>query len=133
MEKINITLDLGKIDKNRITTRTFVNRDNQQITVKEYKLEIVPVRERKLIKSGDTWDMVKTHFVAEPTTKDERDRGIQGNILGDGIQFISRTGYQNGYQTMPAAPVAAPSYDNTARRMPGVDTSQRINPEDIPF
>lgn len=87
MEKISITIDLGKLDKTRINNRTFTNKDGQEVTVKEYKLDVVPLKEKKLIKEGDTWKMVKSHFVADSQTKEERENKTQTNFIGDGIMF----------------------------------------------
>lgn len=95
MEKISITLDLGKIDKNKIKTRTYTNSNGQEVSIKEYKLDIVPVKEAKLIKDGGSWQMWKTHFVAEPTSKEEKEAGVKSKILGDGIVFKNVEAEQN--------------------------------------
>lgn len=89
-ERINITIDLSKIDKSRIITRTFTNKEGQEVTVKEYKLEVVPSLTPKTIKEGDTWTMVKTHFVVEGQTKEERQAKKKSTILGDGIVFRNK-------------------------------------------
>jgi hypothetical protein len=86
MQKISITLDLAKINKAKITDRTFDTLNGQQ-TAKEYKIDVIPLKEEKLIKEGDTWKMIKTHFVAEAQTKEERENGVKGTIIGDGIMF----------------------------------------------
>lgn len=95
MEKISITIDLGKIDKNRIVNRTFTNKEGQEVTVKEYKLDVVPSPTPKTIKEGDTWTMVKTHFVVEGQTKEERQAKKKGTILGDGIVFRNKADEHN--------------------------------------
>lgn len=87
MNKVSITIDLTKIDKNRIQNRTFTNKEGVEVTVKEYKLDVVPLREKKIIKEGDTWRMVKSHFVCDTATKEERANKTKTNFLGDGIQF----------------------------------------------
>ena len=106
--KISITIDLGKINKEKITLRTYTNKDGQQVTVKEYKMDVVPVKEEKIIKEGATWKMVKSHFVVESPTKEEREAKTKTPILGDGIQFRET-------DTSEA------------------DINQDINPQDIPF
>ncbi len=87
MKKISITIDLGKIDKNRIIERTYTNKEGQEVIVKEYKLDVVPLRNKKEIKSGDTWKLVKSHFVADSQTKEEREAKADTNFLGDGVTF----------------------------------------------
>jgi len=87
MSKISIKIDLSKIDKTKITERKYTNKEGKEVVIREYALDIVPLKEKKLIKEGDTWAMVKTHFVAEPQTKEERANGQPSVILGDGIVF----------------------------------------------
>lgn len=85
--KISLTIDVSKIDKTKIKERNFINKGGVEVTAKDYKIDVIPLKEPKVIKEGDTWRMVKTHFVAEPQTKEERDNGQPSNIIGDGIVF----------------------------------------------
>lgn len=85
--KISLTIDVSKIDKTKIKERNFINKGGVEVTSKDYKIDVIPLKEPKVIKEGDTWRMVKTHFVAEPQTKEERDNGQPSNIIGDGIVF----------------------------------------------
>lgn len=86
--KISITIDVSRIKKSRITDRTFDKKDGTTVNKKEYKLDIVPLAEPKLIKEGDGWKMMKTHFVCESATKEERAAKTKTEIIGDGITFI---------------------------------------------
>lgn len=88
MNKITITIDVSRIKKSRITDRTFSKKDGSTGSKKEYKLDVVPLKEAKLIKEGDGWKMMKTHFVVESPTKEERDGKVKTEIVGDGISFI---------------------------------------------
>ena len=112
MDKISIKIDVAKIDKTKITERKYVNKEGKEVIIKELSLDIVPLKERKVIKEGDTWSMVKTHFVAEPQSKEERANGQPSVILGDGIVFQDK-------KTAPKEDISYPADD--------------INPEDIPF
>jgi len=85
IEKISFTMDVTKINKDKITERSY-EKEGQQVIVKDYKFDFVPTKE-ELIKEGDTWNMVKVGFIAESTTKEERDGGYKGSILGNGIVF----------------------------------------------
>lgn len=97
MQKINITLDVSKINKEKIVTKSYVNRNNEPVVVKEYKIEVVPVKEPKIIKRGDGWNLVKTHFVAEAQTKEERAAKKKSVFVGDGFQFQdSNVNYDEG-------------------------------------
>lgn len=89
-EKITITIEVNKIDKNKITTRTYQNSQGETVTVKELKLDIVPLNDVKLIKDGDTYQLLKTHFVAEQQTKEEREAKIKSKIIGQGVMFKNK-------------------------------------------
>lgn len=121
MSKISIKIDLGKIDKSKITERKYMNKEGVEVVVKELALDIVPLKEKKVIKEGDTWSMVKTHFVAEPQTKEERANGQPSNILGDGIVFEDKL--INKIVSVPM------TKEEEEIEFPGDD----INPDDIPF
>ena len=84
MSRLSITVDTSKL-QGKSTTRTYKNKDGQEVTVKELKLDIVPVKEEKVVYTADRYTLVKTHFVAVPQTKEERERGEKSLIVGDGI------------------------------------------------
>lgn len=86
-DRVSITIDVSKMDKTRITPRTYTNKDNVEVTQKNYRMELVPLREPKLLKSGDGWEMWKTHFVVQAPTEEERANKTKTPILGDGIVF----------------------------------------------
>lgn len=90
-EKINITIDVSKMDKTRIEPRTYTNKDGVEVTQKNYRMELVPLREPKLLKAGSGWEMVKTHFVVEAPTAEEREGKVKTTIIGDGIIFKGKT------------------------------------------
>jgi len=87
---ITITLDLGKIDKTRIATRTYTNKEGVEVTVKEYKFDVSEVQDqyKKMIKDGGTWQIWKTHVVRDSQTKEERAAKTKAKVLGDGITFV---------------------------------------------
>lgn len=86
MRRITISIDLGKLDKSRIQKRTY-EKNGQQITVNELKLDVIEVAEPKVLKEGDTWRLVKSCFVAETPTKEEREGRVKTAIVGDGVEF----------------------------------------------
>ena len=90
MEKITVKIDVSKIDKSKITKRTFTNKAAETVTVNELTIEIVPLKETKLLKDGDTYQLYKTHFVVQPQTKEEREQKIKSSILGDGTIFKNK-------------------------------------------
>ena len=90
MKKISLTIRLNEIDKSKIVERTFTTRDGNTVTNKEYKLELVPLKEEKFVSQGDTWTLIKTHFLAEPQTKEEREAKVKSRIIGDGMEFRNK-------------------------------------------
>lgn len=114
MSSIKITLDVTKFNKSKIIERKFNKADGTEVTAKEYKVEVVPLKEPKLIKEGDGWRLMKTHFVVEEQTKEQRQSNEPKNYVGDGFSFEDTT--QSSQSTAP------------------VETgAEEINDEDIPF
>ena len=99
MDRINLTIDVSKIDKTKIIQRKYTKKDGTGVTTQDLKLDIIPKREPRLVKSGDTWEMWETHFVAEAQTKDEREQKVKSNIIGSGTMF--KTKVQEGVDTEP--------------------------------
>lgn len=113
MKPIEITIDVSKINKAKIKERKFTNKDGQEVTVKEYKMKVVPLKAEKFIKKGTTsegkeWTLLKTHFVTE--SKDNKEEA--DNFLGDGVEFRYSEDTEVEVETV---------------------SSDDINPEDIPF
>lgn len=88
MQKISLTLEVSAFDKDRIETRTFETKDGAK-SVKEYKVEVVPMKEKKLVKNGDGWSLYKTHFVVQAQTKEEKAARADSVFVGNGYQFES--------------------------------------------
>jgi len=89
-QKIILKLDVSKIDKTKIITQTFTTKDGETITKKILDLELVPLKETRLIKDGDTYQLYKTHFIAETQTKEEKANKIKSKIIGDGLMFKNK-------------------------------------------
>ena len=113
MERISIKIDVTKINKDKIVERHFTTKDGKDVAARELKLDIVPLKEPKLIKEGETWAMWKTHFVSIAQTDDERKNKAKSVIIGNGIMFKDKKAEEQS-QDVPY-PV------------------EEINPEDIPF
>lgn len=128
MTKTTVTIDLTKIDKSRIETRTYTNREGVEVTVKEYKLDVVPLKQPKALKkadgtliAGDTWQILETHFACESQTKAEREANKETVYIGKGVQFVDKNPSKSNSSPV-SAPVEAPEFPE-----------EEINPEDIPF
>lgn len=87
--KVSLTIDLNKLDKTRIQERKYTDSTDKEVVVREYKLDVVPLKDdkRKVIKEGDGWKMVKSHFVCDTATKEERELKKATNFVGEGITF----------------------------------------------
>jgi hypothetical protein len=84
-EKITISIDVTKIDKSKIVDRKYTNKEGKEVLQRLYKLDIIPVKDERMVKDGGTWKIVKTHFVAESQTPEERKTKTKGIIIGDGV------------------------------------------------
>ncbi len=85
MEKYTITVDLKKLNRDRIK-KTEVNGVEQS----NYSFEVVPLKEIKILKEADTWVLQKVAFVTDAPTKEERADKIKMPILGDAIQITNK-------------------------------------------
>jgi hypothetical protein len=89
-EKLSITIDLSKINKNKIVERRFKNKDGVEVVCKDYKIDVVPLKEPKTIKDGGSWILKKTHFVIEQPTKEERAARNESVYVGEALQFFDK-------------------------------------------
>lgn len=120
MKPIEITLEVLKINKDKITSRTYTNNEGVEVTVKEYKAKVIPLKERKFVTKGNGWEMFKTHFVVEAkTNKEDPD-----NFIGSGFEFVREEPREVSKLEAEDVP-----RDN---EMPNFEEDV-INPDDIPF
>lgn len=87
MDKIIINIDANKLTTKRVQERPFTKRDGSVDTARELKLELVPLKEPKIVKSGDTWNLVKRYFVTYTKTREEKDSNTNPPIIGEGLVF----------------------------------------------
>lgn len=99
-QRILVTLDLTKISKEKIVPRSYENRDNETVTTKDYKIEVVPLREPQLLKTGDGWKLFKTHFVVEALSDEERAEKKKGKALGDGLMFVKEEDLDEFFESL---------------------------------
>lgn len=112
MNKLNIAIDVKKIQKSRLRDNNYTNKNGEDISQKFCDVVIIPLKEDQLIKECSNGSkMYKVGFVVEKGTKEEHTE-----ILGDVIEFKEQN------QNQQAPPVVAPIYPE-----------EDINPEDIPF
>jgi hypothetical protein len=85
--KISITVDVKKLDKSRMVERTYKNKEGADVTVKDLKLDIIPLKEPRFVTEGAGWKLMKVAFITETPTQEEREAKTKMNIVGDGVQF----------------------------------------------
>jgi hypothetical protein len=91
MNKLSLRIDTKKLDKNRIVERTFTNRGGEPVTTKDLKVDVIPLKEKKVITTGDGWKLLKVGFVTETPTQEERKAKENMPIVGEAIQFEANT------------------------------------------
>lgn len=144
MKKISITVDLTKIDKAKIYENKFTTKDGVEVTQKLYKMDVVPVKEKKVVNRGENWEAIKTHFVSEGQTKQEREAKAETVFLGEGITFstpqeVSEQAMKEQVwedylikQRNPSYP--SPSDQNITFKAPTITAEDLdLNPDDIGF
>lgn len=87
MQKINLSIDVSKIDKNKIIEKKYKDKNGQEVVQKIYKMVVVPLKEKKFLAQSDKWLVYKTHFVAEHQTAEDRAKDLPTNYIGEGLDF----------------------------------------------
>ena len=54
---------------------------------RNYKFELVPLKEERVVKSTDSYTLMKVAFLAEPSAKNADGTKTNGNIIGDALEF----------------------------------------------
>lgn len=90
---ITVKIDVTLIDKSRLFVGT-KKKNRNDVFPKYLDLILIPTKPTQY---GD-WRDEQTHIACQSTTKDERDAGQRGEIIGNAIE---RTGHD---RRAPAAP-----------------------------
>lgn len=83
MKTINLRIDVSALDKGRFKTNEYERKDGTLIKEVNADLVVIPKKEHRVIKQGETWVLKETHFVVEKRDKDE-----EPNYVGTGTQFF---------------------------------------------
>ena len=87
--KVSINVDVTKLPEERIHERSWTDRNGETHTSKEIRLDVVPLKNPKVIKEYDSSTLMKTHFVCLSQTKEERQARAETVYVGEGTQFIN--------------------------------------------
>lgn len=130
--KLILNVDLSKIDKTRIQEKVFTNKEGNQVKQLNYRMEVILLDEdrHKTIKEYETSSMVKTGFVVEGKTKEEREAKTPDVFLSDVIEFI-----QTGEPRRTIASLSGKSEDekNRLADLAAQEDKGDPAPEDIPW
>lgn len=124
--KISLNLDLTKINKAKITDRSFQTKDGTLHNAKEYRLDVVELQpdKQKVLKTGDTWELVKSHLVFEQQSKDEKTQNVRSTIIGEGTTIRDivpkEEDVQFGSFDKPKSTMTSPGVNGE----PAIDTSE---------
>lgn len=89
-QKIIVKIDISQIDKNKVILNEYTKRDGTVVRERNYSVDVVPLKEQQVIKTLQNGSqLVKTHFVAESQTKEERVQKAPTKYVGSGVQFIT--------------------------------------------
>lgn len=88
--KISLNINLTALDKSKIVERKYKNSEGVEVVEQIYKADLVELKEKKFVAEGPTWIMRKTHFLADPQTREERLAKKKSNFLGEGFIFESK-------------------------------------------
>jgi hypothetical protein len=122
MQKYSFTIDVTKIPKESIIPRTYTNKSNESIAVKEVEFEAV-INKNELVTSGATWELYKVGFITFKGKKLENGEYSKEPIFGDVKEFRTKG-------DMPTTSSIAPVEGK------GIDMSEftgEVNSDDIPF
>lgn len=133
MQKINLKIDVSKLDKSRFKKNTFTKQDGTEVNEINAEMVLVEKNEYRTIKEGNKdngtkWILKETHFIVEKRGKDE-----DSNYVGTGTQFFE---VEESNQIKSVAPgYMSQSSPNSPKNTPTSDesTEEDINPDDIPF
>jgi len=80
-------IDVTKIDKTRIETRTYTDRGGVEVTQKLYPVDIVLIDVPTFIKDFDDAKLVKAGFMVQGQTKEDREAKTKGISLCDVMEY----------------------------------------------
>jgi len=115
MQKIELKLNVKKLDKTRFVHNSYKLQDGTEVGELNANITLVEKKEARVIKDTDTYTLKETHFAVEQQTKEERAAKKESNYVGVGLQFFNKEEPQK--------------VDGTNIDYPQSD----ISPEDIPF
>lgn len=109
-----VKIAVSKINKNNIKSRSFTNGEGVEVEIKELEVDLIDLKEQKVVFENDKGKLVKVGFMAEKSFKDGEGKWKNGTTLGDITEWHDKEvkSEQQGEVEYP---------------------NEEINAEDIPF
>ena len=120
MKKHTLTLNVNKIDKRKITQRSYTDKEGTEVEVRELKLELIPLRDEKKIHETEKSTLYKVGFVTYPSTKLGDNTWSKEEIIGDVVEWRDKG--QEALGRIVDESREAPEYSDSD-----------VNLDDIPF
>jgi hypothetical protein len=83
MSKKLATINVSKINKNNIKSRTFTTNEGVEMEAKELDIELIDLKEPKVLFEKGDKKLVKVGFITEASFKDASGQWKNGTTLGD--------------------------------------------------
>lgn len=90
MRKLLLKLDVTKFNKEKIEDNSYTNSNGEQVTKKEYPVEVILTDDHKIIKEYDNANLTNVGFVVEGQTKEERQNQTKTPRLSDALEFVDK-------------------------------------------
>lgn len=119
MKKISIKLNKDLLDTYKFSTREYKNKDGELVKVREYEIEVI-LKDNEVLKTGDTWELVKVGFVTGKGVKQEDGKYSKEPIFGNATEMRDKKEINN-----------TPEVQGKGIDMNEFDGS--VNLDDIPF
>ncbi len=116
----NAKINLSKINKSNIVDKTYTTNEGNTVTIKELEIELISLKEPKVIYEKDARELVKIGFITEKSTKDTFGNWVNGTTLGDITKWRDKQNSdmpQSQMRTSDGAPLPFPD-DTPVEEMP---------------
>ena len=140
MSKLSISIDLCQLQGAQIVTSKsgtqclVLNLNESRAKLYNKKDGTLAVYLRLEAVGSDKLRNEDTHFVVEPTTKEEREDGLKLPIIGNGREYVNAVGQPQRQQQPPRQQQRPPSrYQSPAPPAEHEGTWTNETDEDIPF
>jgi len=87
MKKTRLNIKINDIDKSQITERTFKTKEGEEVTEKILALDLVELKEEKVVHTAKDFIVKKIGFICHPSKKKEDGTYEETKFVGDQVVF----------------------------------------------